>query len=42
VLVALPRARPQLVRELLEDAWAAKAPKRVVDDWLAKREEARL
>jgi hypothetical protein len=41
VLVALPRARPQLVRELLEDAWAAKAPKRVVDAWLAEGEGAR-
>jgi hypothetical protein len=40
VLVALPRTRPQLVRELLEDAWAAKAPKRVVDGWLAEREGA--
>ena len=38
VLVALPHVRPQLVRELVEDAWAAKAPKRLVDAWLTERE----
>jgi hypothetical protein len=38
VLVALAGARPQLVRELIEDAWAEKASKRVVDAWLAERE----
>jgi hypothetical protein len=41
VLVALARARSQLVRELIEDAWAAKAPKRVVEAWLAERDRAR-
>jgi hypothetical protein len=40
VLVALPRAEPQLVRELIEDAWASKASKRVVDAWLAAREDS--
>jgi len=40
VLVALPRARPQLVRELIEDAWAAKAPKRLVEARLAERKGA--
>ncbi len=30
VLVSLPKAREQLVRELVEDAWAEKAPKRLV------------
>jgi hypothetical protein len=40
VPVALPRARPQLVRELIEDAWAAKVPKRLVDARLAERDGA--
>jgi hypothetical protein len=40
VLVALPRANPELVKELVEDAWAEKAPKRTVEAWL-EREEAR-
>ena len=35
VLVSLPRADPALVRELVEDAWADRAPKRVVSAWLA-------
>jgi hypothetical protein len=35
VLVALPKADPALVRELVEDAWAERAPKRVVQAWLA-------
>jgi hypothetical protein len=35
VLVALPQADPELVRELVEDAWAERAPKRVVQAWLA-------
>jgi hypothetical protein len=35
VLVALPKADPELVRELVEDAWAERAPKRVVEAWLA-------
>jgi hypothetical protein len=39
VLVALPRADPELVRELVEDAWAEKAPKRMVSAWLAERGE---
>ena len=39
VLVALPKADPSLVRELVEDAWAAKAPKRVVEAWIAERGE---
>ncbi len=34
VLVALPRADPELVKELVEDAWAERAPKRAVDAWL--------
>ena len=41
VLVSLPTADPELVRELIEDAWAERAPKRVVEAWLAgAREEA--
>jgi hypothetical protein len=36
VLVSLPTADPQLVRELVEDAWAERAPKRVVASWLAE------
>jgi hypothetical protein len=40
VLVALPRAQPQLVRELIEDAWASQAAKRVVEAWLAERDGA--
>jgi hypothetical protein len=35
VLVALPAADPELVRELVEDAWAERAPKRLVKEWLA-------
>jgi hypothetical protein len=35
VLVALPAADPALVGELVEDAWAERAPKRVVQAWLA-------
>ena len=34
VLVALPAADPELVRELVEDAWAERAPKRLVAAWL--------
>jgi hypothetical protein len=37
VLVALPRAKPGLVAELLEDAWAERAPKRLVRSWLDAR-----
>jgi hypothetical protein len=38
VLVALPRAGEQLVRELVEDAWVLKAPKALVKPFLATRE----
>jgi hypothetical protein len=38
VLVALPRAAESLVRELVEDAWAEKAPKRLVAEFLAARD----
>jgi hypothetical protein len=38
VLVALPKAEEQLVRELVEDAWVEKAPKRLVSEFLAARE----
>ena len=34
VLVSLPVADRELVRELLEDAWAERAPKRLVAAWL--------
>jgi len=37
VLVALPQAGEQLVRELVEDAWVEKAPKRLVAEFLAAR-----
>ncbi len=37
VLVALPRADPALVRELVEDAWVEKAPKKLVDAFVAAR-----
>jgi hypothetical protein len=40
VLVALPGAERELVHELIEDAWAEKAPRRLVDAWLAEREGA--
>ena len=38
VLVALPRADEGLVRELVEDAWVDRAPKRTVAELLAGRE----
>jgi hypothetical protein len=38
VLVALAHAEEQLVRELVEDAWVLKAPKRVVAEVLGGRE----
>ena len=38
VLVALPSADPTLVHELVEDAWAERAPKRLVEAWLAAAE----
>jgi hypothetical protein len=34
VLVALPKAGRQLVRELVEDAWVERAPKRLVAAYL--------
>jgi hypothetical protein len=34
VLVALPAADAELVRELVEDAWAERAPKRLLAEWL--------
>jgi hypothetical protein len=40
VLVALPRAGETLVRELVEDAWAERAPKRAVAEFLAARDGA--
>jgi hypothetical protein len=36
VLVALPRADRVLVRELVEDAWAERAPRRLVAAWRAE------
>ena len=39
VLVSLPRADEQLVRELVEDAWVERAPKRLVSAFLAGRGE---
>lgn len=38
VLVALPKADEQLVRELVEDAWVLKAPKTLVKRFLAARD----
>jgi hypothetical protein len=35
VLVALPKAEERLVRELVEDAWVEKAPKRLVSRYLS-------
>ena len=37
VLVALPGAGATLVRELIEDAWVEKAPKRLVEAFLDAR-----
>lgn len=37
VLVALPRADELLVRELLEDAWAERAPKSLLRAWREER-----
>ncbi len=36
VLVALPRADPELVVSLVEDVWVERAPKRLVDTYLAE------
>jgi hypothetical protein len=38
VLVALPDADEQLVRELVEDAWVLKAPRTLVTAFLATRD----
>jgi hypothetical protein len=38
-LIALPAADPELVRELVEDAWAERAPKRLVAAWVAEAGE---
>jgi hypothetical protein len=38
VLGDLPRADEQLVRELVEDAWVEKAPKRLAREYLAARD----
>ena len=38
VLVALPKAEEQLVRELVEDAWVCKAPKTLTKRFLAERD----
>jgi hypothetical protein len=40
VLVALPRAGRELVCELVEDAWAERAPRQLLDAYRAEREEA--
>ncbi|HZQ65496.1 MAG TPA: MmcQ/YjbR family DNA-binding protein [Gaiellaceae bacterium] len=40
LLVVLPRAGEGLVRELVEDAWVERAPKRLVESYLAARGEA--
>ncbi len=37
VLVALPRAGKQIVRELVEDVWVERAPKKAVAEFLATR-----
>jgi len=41
VLVALPRADSALVRELVEDAWAERAPRELVEMHTAARAESR-
>ena len=40
VLVALPRAGEALVCELVEDAWAERAPRKLLDAHRAEREAA--
>ena len=35
VLVALPQAEEELVRELVEDAWAERAPRKLLDAYRA-------
>ncbi len=41
VLVALPRASERLVRELVEDAWVERAPRRLLDTYSANGGDAR-
>jgi hypothetical protein len=41
VLVALSRAGAALVRELVEDAWAERVPRKVLDAYRAERDAAR-
>ena len=38
VLVTLAQADPELVRELVEDAWVERAPKKLVKAFLAERD----
>ncbi len=38
VLAALPRAGEQIVRELVEDVWVERAPKKAVAEFLAGRD----
>ena len=40
ILVALPRADQGLVRELVEDAWAERAPRKLVDAYRSGRGQA--
>jgi hypothetical protein len=39
VLVALPRADEALLRELIEDVWVERAPKKAVAEFLAARDD---
>lgn len=41
VLVALPRAEAGLVRELVEDAWAERAPRKLLETYRAAGDESR-
>jgi len=41
VLVALPRADAGLVRELVEDAWTERAPRKLVEAFRAAGDESR-
>jgi hypothetical protein len=41
VLVALPRADAALVRELVEDAWGERAPRKLVEAYRAAGDESR-
>ena len=40
VLVALPRVGQEFVRELVEDAWAERAPRKLLDAYRAQHGEA--